>query len=62
VIATHQYLSKPPCAARRATWPNGECAYNTSYSLSYAGPRVPRGGVTRQGVVLTELQSLLDCQ
>ena len=27
-----------------------------------AGPRVPRGGVTRQGVALTELQSLVDCQ
>ena len=32
-------------------------------SPSYAGARAPRGGVTRQGVVvLTELQSLLDCQ
>ena len=28
-------------------------------SLSNAGPRVPRGGVTRQGVVLTDLQSLV---
>jgi hypothetical protein len=27
-----------------------------------AGARVPRGGVTRQGVVLTDLQSLCDCQ
>ena len=27
-----------------------------------AGPRVPRGGVTRHGVVLTDLQSLIDCQ
>ena len=26
------------------------------------GARAPRGGVTRQGVVLTDLQSLLDCQ
>ena len=25
-------------------------------------PPLPRGGVTRQGVVLTDLQSLLDCQ
>jgi hypothetical protein len=24
--------------------------------------RAPRGGVTRQGVVLTDLQSLCDCQ
>jgi hypothetical protein len=27
-----------------------------------AGARVPRGGVTRQGVVLTDFQSFLDCQ
>jgi hypothetical protein len=27
-----------------------------------AGARAPRGGVTRQGVVLTDLQSLLDCR
>jgi hypothetical protein len=26
------------------------------------GARAPRGGVTRQGVVLTDLQSLCDCQ
>jgi hypothetical protein len=32
------------------------------YSPSYAGALAPRGGVTRQGVVLTDLQSLLDCQ
>jgi hypothetical protein len=34
----------------------------TSFSAPYAGARAPRGGVTRQGVVLTDLQSLLDCQ
>jgi hypothetical protein len=49
------------------------CTYRPSvtYSLSikllslaviYARARAPRGGVTRQGVVLTDLQSLLDCQ
>ena len=27
-----------------------------------AGARAPRGGVTRQGVVLTDLPSLCDCQ
>jgi hypothetical protein len=27
-----------------------------------AGARAPRGGVTRQGVVLTDFQSLRDCQ
>ena len=26
------------------------------------GARAPRGGVARQGVVLTDLQSLRDCQ
>jgi hypothetical protein len=29
---------------------------------SCAGARAPKGGVTRQGVVRTDLQSLLDCQ
>ena len=32
------------------------------YSPTYAGARARRGGVTRQGVVLTDLQSLLNCQ
>ncbi len=27
-----------------------------------AGARAPSGGVAQQGVVLTDLQSLLDCQ
>ena len=27
-----------------------------------AGPRVPRGSVTRQGVALTDLESLVYCQ
>ena len=35
------------------------------YSPSYAGARAPRGGIAhgiaRQGVVLTDLQSLIDC-
>jgi len=31
-------------------------------SLSNAGARAPRGCVTRHGVVLTDLQSLLNCQ
>ena len=30
--------------------------------VPFSGPRVPRGGVTRQGVVLTDLQSLVHCQ
>jgi len=37
----------------------------TSLSLflsPYAGARAPRGGVTRQSVVLTDLQPLLDSQ
>jgi hypothetical protein len=29
---------------------------------SYAGARAPRGGITGQGVVLTDVQSFLDCQ
>ena len=31
-------------------------------ATAYAGARAPSGGVTRQGVVLTDLQSLFDCQ
>jgi hypothetical protein len=48
-------LSSPRChmAKRRV----GEW-----YSPSYAGARAPRGSVTRQGVALTDLQSLLDGQ
>jgi hypothetical protein len=30
--------------------------------VAHAGVRAPRTGVTRQGVVLTDLKSLLDCQ
>ena len=33
-----------------------------SVAASYAGARAPRSSVTRQGVVLTDFQSLLDCQ
>ena len=43
--------------ARRATWPNGEWGYSTRRHM-----HGPRGGVTRQGVILMNLQSLLDCQ
>jgi hypothetical protein len=58
--------------ARRATWPNGEwgsAGHMAKRRVGVrrvlavnAGNRAPRGGVTRQGVVLTDLQSLLDCQ
>jgi hypothetical protein len=47
-------------------WTHGSCPFVKPrvgvWSLSHAGPRAPRGGVTRQGVLLTDLQSLLDCQ
>jgi len=33
-----------------------------SVLAAVAGPRVPGGGVTRQSVALTDLQSLVDCQ
>ena len=37
--------------------------FSLIFSLAVnAGARAPRGGVTRQGVVLTDLQSLGDCQ
>ncbi len=42
--------------------PCGEEWGHLYYSLSYAGPRAPRGSVTRQSVVLTDLQALVDYQ
>jgi len=41
----------------RVTWPDGEWEYGTRRHMLE-----PRGGVTRQGVVLTDLESPLDCQ
>ena len=35
---------------------------NLNLALSLSLSLSPRGGGTRQGVVLTDLQSLLDCQ
>jgi len=40
--------------------PHGQKESGGIALLLYAGPRMPRGGVTRQGVVLTDLKSLLD--
>jgi hypothetical protein len=47
-------------AERRATRPNGEWGYSTRRHMLVA--RAPRDDVTRQGVVLTDVQSILDCQ
>jgi hypothetical protein len=60
VIGTDRRMSEPPCARQEA--PLAKRRVGLQYSLSYAGPRVPRGGVTRQGVVLTDFQSLVECQ
>ena len=43
----------PPCAIRHVT---------SIVLAAGAGPRVPSGGVTRQGVVPTDLQSPVDCK
>ena len=52
---------------RCAYQPSGICSLSINSSLSLSlpsmlGARAPRGGVTRQGVVLTDLQLLCDCQ
>jgi hypothetical protein len=63
VIGTDRWRSEPPCvyppakAGHMAKWRVG-----VEYLPSDAGVQAPRGGVTRQGVVLTDLQSLPDCQ
>jgi hypothetical protein len=50
----------PPSRVRLCT--RGFGAIFGGDSPSYAGARALRGGVTRQGRVLDDLQSLLDCQ
>jgi hypothetical protein len=48
----------------------GLCVYSELWHISQdsakrvscAGPQAPRGGVARQGVVLTDRKSLVDCQ
>ena len=42
--------------------PHGQTESRGRVLAVIAGARAPRGGVTRQGVVLTDLMSLLDCQ
>ena len=42
--------------------PHGQTESGGRVLAVNAGARAPRGGVTRQGVVLTDLQSLCDCQ
>ena len=69
--------SVPSVSSTTCTTPNSDLPYppakaghmaklrvGVEYSILAvnAGARAPRGGVTRQGVVLTDLQSLRDCQ
>ena len=42
--------------------PHGQTESGGRVLAVNAGARAPRGGVTRQDVVLTDLQSLCDCQ
>ena len=42
--------------------PHGQTESGCRALAVNAGARAPRGGVPRQGVVLTDLQSLSDCQ
>jgi hypothetical protein len=61
VIGTDRWRSEPPCPYPPA-WPNGQTESGGRVLAVNAEARAPRGGVTRQGVVLTDLQSLRDCQ
>jgi hypothetical protein len=51
-----------PLVCCRQGVPQGQWESGGIVLAVHAGARAPRGGVTRQGVVLTDLQSLLDCQ
>ena len=56
----HRWMSEPPCARRQGV-PHGQTELSGGIVLAViCWARAPRGGVTRQGVVLTDLQSLLD--
>ena len=47
-----------PSSPRSATYPY----WSRIVLATDAGPRAPSGGVTRQGVVHTDLQSPVDCK
>jgi hypothetical protein len=57
-----RWRSEPPCVRKGV--PHGQTESGNVvlplYSPSYAGARALRGGVTRQGAVLTDLKSPLD--
>ena len=50
------------CLPTRQGGPNGQTESGGRVLAVNAGARAPSGGVTRQGAVLTDLQSLCDCQ
>ena len=53
----HSGVFAPLCSPRRAARSSGVWGYSTRCLWAAA----PRGGVSRQGVVLTGFQSLVDC-
>ena len=63
-LDTYEVLRKPHAACTHArVHAHSLCLCLSLYaSLSASLSHAPRGGVTRQGVVLTDLESLLDCQ
>jgi len=60
VIGTDRWKSEPPCVREGVA--HGPTESGGIALASYARARAPRGGVARQGVVLTDFQSFLDCQ
>jgi hypothetical protein len=53
-------MSKPPCVCEGV--PHGQTESGSVVLAVICWARASRGGVTRQVVVLADLQSLLDCQ
>ncbi len=52
----------PLCLPTRPGGPHGQTESGGRVLAVNTGARAPRGGVNRQGVVLTDLQSLCHCQ
>jgi hypothetical protein len=60
VIGTDRWMSEPPCA--RQGVPHGQTESGGIVLAVICWAHAPRGGVTRQDVVLADLQSLFYCQ
>jgi hypothetical protein len=55
-------VGAPLCLPTRQGGSHGQTESGGRVLAVNAGACAPRGGVTRQGVVLTDVKSFLDCQ